>query len=58
MWNYPYYPPKKIQDIIAKAQSLGKIGKPEDIASAVLFGVSDRAGHVPGRPLVSAAAMP
>jgi len=39
-------PSEKIQDIIAKASPLGEIGKPEDIASAVLFLASYRAGHV------------
>ena len=46
MLNYPYSPPKKIQDIIAKVSPLGNIGKPEDIASAVPFLASYRAGHV------------
>jgi 2-hydroxycyclohexanecarboxyl-CoA dehydrogenase len=51
IWNYPYYPPEKIKDIIAKAYPLGKIGRPEDIANAVLFLASDRAGHITGQTL-------
>ncbi len=51
VWNYPYYPSNKIQDIIANAHLLGKIGKPDDIANAVLFLASNRAGHITGQPL-------
>jgi 2-hydroxycyclohexanecarboxyl-CoA dehydrogenase len=51
IWNYPYYPEDKIKEIIAKAYPLGKIGRPEDIANAVLFLASDRAGHITGQTL-------
>ncbi len=51
MWSYPWYSEEKIQDIIKKAYPLGKIGKPEDIANAVLFLASDRAGHITGQTL-------
>jgi NAD(P)-dependent dehydrogenase (short-subunit alcohol dehydrogenase family) len=51
VWSYPWYSEEKIQQIIAKAYPLGKIGRPEDIANAVLFLASDRAGHITGQTL-------
>jgi len=51
VWSYPWYSEEKIQQIIAKAYPLGKIGSPEDIANAVLFLSSDRAGHITGQTL-------
>ena len=51
MWSYPWYNEEKIQEIIKVAYPLGKIGRPEDIANAVLFLASDRAGHITGQTL-------
>ena len=51
MWSYPWYSEEKIQDIIKKAYPLGKIGSPEDLANAVLYLASDRAGHITGQTL-------
>ena len=38
-------------EMIAKSLPLKKLGKPEDVANAVVFLASDAAGHVTGQVL-------
>jgi 2-hydroxycyclohexanecarboxyl-CoA dehydrogenase len=51
MWKTPYYTPEKIKQLTETVYPLRKIGSPEDLANAVLFLVSDRAGHITGQTL-------
>ena len=44
--------PKDKVDAIIKSSSLGRIGKPEEVAQAVLFLASDRSNYITGQTIV------
>jgi 3-oxoacyl-[acyl-carrier protein] reductase len=44
--------PKEKVDAIIESSSLGRIGKPEDVAQAVLFLSSDRSSYITGQTLI------
>jgi 3-oxoacyl-[acyl-carrier protein] reductase len=44
--------PKEKVDTIIKSSSLGRIGKPEDVAQAVLFLSSDRSSYITGQTII------
>lgn len=41
--------PEKIQTQVVSSIPLGKMGKPEDIANAVVFLASDKASYITGQ---------
>jgi len=44
--------PEEARATLLQAIALGRLGRPEDVAGAVLFLVSDLAGYVTGQVLV------
>jgi len=51
MWKTPWFTPEKIKKLTDTAYPIGKLGSPEDLANAVVFLASDRAGHITGQTL-------
>ena len=43
--------PQETLDELAKETPLGRLGKPEDVADAVRFLVSDRAAYITGQDI-------
>jgi 2-hydroxycyclohexanecarboxyl-CoA dehydrogenase len=43
--------PERLQQALARAVPMGRIGRPEDVAHAVSFFASDGAGYVTGQVL-------
>jgi 3-oxoacyl-[acyl-carrier protein] reductase len=44
--------PKEKVEVILKSSSLGRIGKPEDVAQAVLFLASEHSDYITGQTIV------
>ena len=44
--------PEEKVDAIIKSSSLGRLGKPEDVAQAVLFLSSDRSDYITGQTII------
>jgi 2-hydroxycyclohexanecarboxyl-CoA dehydrogenase len=51
MWATPWFTPEKIKQLTSTVYPLGKLGSPQDLANAIVFLASDRAGDITGQTL-------